>query len=90
MLTDKAKMRKKIYELDFALHELNLFLDSHPENEKALELLEQYRKWRSNAVADYEQRFGNYIVNVSDVKAKAPWGWIEGPWPWEYNFEEGK
>ena len=35
-MTDKQKMLKKIHEIDFALHELNLFLDSHPTNEKAL------------------------------------------------------
>ena len=88
MLNDRAKMRNKIYQLDFALHELNLFLDSHPENKKAMELLAQYRKWRQDAINDYEQRFGDYIVNVSDVKAETPWGWIKGPWPWEYDFEE--
>ena len=90
MLSDKAKALKKIDEIDFAVHELNLFLDSHPENVKATELLKQYRKWREDAVNDYEQKYGDYICTVSDVKAETPWGWIKGPWPWENDFLEEK
>ena len=45
---NKAQMKRKIFEYDFAIHELVLFLDSHPTNRKALELIKEYRKTAVN------------------------------------------
>ena len=38
-MSEKAQLKRKICELDFAIHELVLFLDTHPVNMKAMELL---------------------------------------------------
>ena len=84
----KSEMKKNIHELDFALHELNLFLDTHPTNVKAMELLREYRKKRQEAIALYEERYGKYISTVKDVPCGACWKWLEGPWPWENSFME--
>ena len=51
-MTEQAKLRRKLYELDFAIYELVLFLDSHPESARALELMREYREsatplWRN-------------------------------------------
>lgn len=84
----KAELKKRIYEYDFALHELNLFLDSHPKNQRALQLLAEYRRDRAALVAEYTSRFGQYIVTTCDVPANGCWEWLKGPWPWENNFME--
>ena len=84
----KSEMKKNIHELDFALHELNLFLDTHPTNVKAMELLREYRKKRQEAIALYEERYGKYISTVKDVPCGACWKWLEGLWPWENSFME--
>ena len=83
MLNEKQEMLNKISAVDFSIHEINLFLDSHPQNIKAVELLSAYRKMRSDLINDYEQKYGDYVTRVGDVKAEVPWSWIEGPWPWE-------
>ncbi len=85
----KAEMRKLIHELDFALHELNLYLDTHPTGLKALELLKEYRRKREETVSIYEKHFGEYISTVDDVPVTSCWKWLKGPWPWENNFLEG-
>ena len=78
-MNEKAALRRKIFETDFALYELVLFLDSHPENKKAMELMARYRKMREELVDDYEKRFGKYIVTLSDVPDDAEhWHWIDG------------
>ena len=87
-MNQKESLRKIIYELDFALHELNLFLDTHPTNMKAMELLKEYRKKRMSAIAIYEERYGKYICSVEDAPAGGCWKWLKGPWPWENNFME--
>ncbi len=86
----KAMLMKKIHELDFALHELNLYLDTHPTSLKAMELLKEYRKKRKMAVEMYSQEFGEYINTVCDTPLSTCWKWLEGPWPWENNFMEEK
>lgn len=87
-MNNKAMLRKKIHELDFALHELNLYLDTHPTSVKALELLKEYRKKRQMAVAMFEQQYGEYINTACDAPAEECWKWLKGPWPWENNFLE--
>ena len=87
-MTNKTELKRKIHELDFALHELNLFLDTHPTNKRAMELLSEYRKKRESCIALYEEHFGRYISTVDDVPASSCWEWLNSPWPWENNFME--
>ena len=46
-MNEKMKLRRRLYELDFAIYELTLFLDSHPESEKALELMRVFHDTRA-------------------------------------------
>ena len=84
----KAELKRKIFSFDFAIHELVLFLDSHPTNKKAMALLAEYRKKRAMLVEDYEARYGKLIINTCDVPTSGCWEWLKGPWPWENNFME--
>lgn len=79
----KRELKKKIYSLDFAIHELVLFLDTHPTNKKAMELLREYRMKRRECVELYEQKYGPYIETSHDAPAGSCWQWLESPWPWE-------
>lgn len=87
-MNEKAMLRRRIFETDFVLYELALFLDTHPESKKAMELMSEYRKMRSDLVGEYESRFGSYIETLSDVPEADRWKWIDGPWPWDNNFME--
>lgn len=88
-MNDKAKLKRQIYELDFALYELVLFLDSHPTNRRAMELMREYREKREKLIKEYEERFGKYIVTVKDVPMSDSWQWLDSPWPWDTDFMEG-
>ena len=85
----KAELRKKIYEMDFAIHELALYLDTHPKSQKAMQLICEYRKIRKELIAAYEERFGTYILTSDDAPANGCWEWLKSPWPWENDFLEG-
>ena len=86
---NKKELKKTVFAYDFAIHELVLFLDSHPTNKKAMELLKEYKKRRMEAIEAYESKYGKYFVCVNDVPETDCWKWLEGPWPWENNFLEG-
>lgn len=85
----KSDLKRRIFEMDFAIHELLLFLDTHPTNQKAMELLNEYRKRRMALIKVYEEKFGAFIMQYEDTPTSACWKWLEGPWPWENNFMEG-
>ena len=85
----KAELKRKIFAYDFAIHELVLYLDTHPTCKKGKALLEEYRRKRKELVMAYEERYGKLIIDTCDVPATDCWKWLEGPWPWENNFMEG-
>lgn len=86
---NRAELKRRIFEMDFAIDELVLFLNSHPTNKKAMELLSEYRNKRRELIRVYEENCGPYIVTHCDAPATGCWEWLKGPWPWENNFMEG-
>ena len=87
-MSDKQALKREIWELDFMLHELVLYLDTHPSDAKALEYTAKYRAKRAKAVADYEKLFGPMNTTADRVPTDGSWKWIKGPWPWENAFTE--
>ena len=74
-------LMKYINEVSFALNDVTLYLDTHPDDTKAIEYYHKYKEQRHQAVKEYEQCYGpllNYDVNCSER-----WTWVDGPWPWE-------
>lgn len=86
---NKAELKRKIFEMDFCIHELVLFLDSHPTDRKAFELLKDYREKRKELRELYESKYGRLIITTKDAPAEGCWEWLKGPWPWENDFMEG-
>lgn len=67
---------------DFAAHELNLYLDTHPEDQNALNLFNFYTKEYNKAVDKYQEKYGPLCIN-DDNLTKTPFKWVTGKWPWE-------
>ena len=78
----KQAMLLELQQLSFSLVDLNLFLDTHPDNQQAVadynQLFQQY--W--DAKAAYELQYGP-MNNFGHCPASYPWSWIKDPWPWE-------
>lgn len=73
---------KQIYELDFVCVDLNLFLDTHPDNEAALMDYNCYCDQLKKLRAMYENNYGP-LYNFGNSKADFPFSWQKSPWPWE-------
>lgn len=80
---NKQQMKKQIWQYDFSIKELELYLDTHPDCQRALYALREMRKIRSMKIAQYEKQFGKYILTSDDAPAESTWQWINSPWPWE-------
>ena len=75
----REEMLKKIKCLQFAIIELALYLDTHPDDEKALCLHNRYSKEFKELKDKYQKVYGPLTINYPCNK----WRWLEEPWPWE-------
>lgn len=69
--------------LGFAIQELALYLDTHPNDKEALELYQSYQKLYHKGMMEYTQNCGplNHMSPTDSNK----YSWINDPWPWEYS-----
>ena len=87
MLNPKSEQEKMLYELDsisFAAHELNLYLDMHPEDQSMVTLFNDYRRKQEELTKNYESMYGPLTVNSNEMENKT-FSWVNSQWPWEGN-----
>ncbi len=75
----RREMMQEIRSLEFAIIELALYLDTHPEDQKALCLHNKYCKEVKELKDKYQKVYGPLTINYPCNK----WRWLEEPWPWE-------
>ena len=79
-MTDRTTLLKEIDEVSFALNDVTLYLDTHPDCPAGMEYYRQAQAANRRAVAQYEQAYGPLMI--TQVNAQN-WNWIRDPWPWE-------
>ena len=78
---NKEKLTREIQEVGFALVDLNLFLDSHPDCKMALDFFRDMQMKYAELQAQYEMEYGP--LTAFDTNTEQGWTWVKGPWPWE-------
>ena len=76
---ERRKMINEIRSYDFAIVELALYLDTHPDDMKALCLHRKYCKELKELKDKYQKVYGPLTIKYPCNK----WRWLEEPWPWE-------
>ena len=76
--TELGNILLKIYEYDFALNDLSLYLDLHPEDTEVYMLFKKYTEELRNYVEMYEKKYGPMELDSSNYNQ---YKWYEGPWP---------
>lgn len=82
-MDNRKAIVERIKAYDFAMIEMNLYLDTHPQDKQALCLFQMYNEKRQLLVNEYEKHFGEFITTVNDVQGDR-FTWICDPWPWDY------
>lgn len=72
-------LMKNIMNYKFAIIELALYLDTHPNDEQALCLHNEYTKIYKDLTDKYQKIYGPLTIDYPCNK----WRWLEMPWPWE-------
>ena len=68
--------------LAFAVNELALYLDTHRDDQEALELYRKYQEMERKCAEEYEKTFGP--LNHRSINHSKEYEWLNDPWPWEY------
>lgn len=76
------RMLEELQQLDFALVELTLYLDTHPQDLQALKQYNQLAQQRQYNANQFEAQYGP-LTHYGHSYSKHPWEWSQGPWPWQ-------
>lgn len=72
--------KTELMALGFVVHELGLYLDTHPEDEEAFALFQNYVKLLRQAKMTYVEKFGPLVQ--TDAAMGDTYTWVNAPWPW--------
>ena len=75
-------LKTELQVLAFAINELALYLDTHRDDQEALELYQSYQEI-------YHKCMQEYAENCRPLNHRTPtrgqcYQWLDDPWPWEY------
>ena len=87
--TDQNTLMHQIMQCEFVLIDINLFLDTHPNDERAIADYNCYAEQLHDLKKMYTENYGpirNFgnSLNRSDTE----WLWVSRPFPWQSCFME--
>lgn len=84
MINKKEKKVTPTTELQamaFAIQELALYLDTHRDDQEALQVYRAYQKMYHTAMTEFSM---NCTPLTHTVPTDGSYKWLDDPWPWEY------
>ncbi len=84
-MSDRQELMQKIATYDFAITELNLYLDTHPTDKDAKRKLVDFEEKSGILRNDYEEKYGPITFRDTPEKRMR---WIRNPWPWDICEED--
>jgi hypothetical protein len=78
--TEEEKLYLNILKLEFAINDLNLYLDINPYDNKVFEIFKKYILLYKKCLKEYESKY-QVLDLYHDVFDK--YTWINSPWSWE-------
>ncbi|MBN8234712.1 spore coat protein CotJB [Halobacillus kuroshimensis] len=79
---ERYSLMEKIQMVDFALVDLTLYLDTHPEDTQAVQQFNQLAVESRDLKTVFEQKYGP-LRQYGGSFSGYPWNWSDAPWPWQ-------
>ncbi|MDR1702623.1 MAG: spore coat protein CotJB [Sporomusaceae bacterium] len=79
----RVLMLRKLQEMEFVALDLNLYLDTHPDDESAQNDFNCAAETVAKLKHKYEDEYGPLLNFGFGSTTQNPWQWNDGPWPWE-------
>ena len=74
-----AQLMRRLSEAMFYMTDLNLYLDTHPEDTKALRMFEEACGSAKACFDAFEKRY--YPLTAASANCDDSWEWLVGVWP---------
>jgi len=84
-MSERIALLKQIQAVEFAALELNLYLDTHRDDQRAIMEYNQYASQLSMLKQQFEMQYGP-LLNFGFSPGHYSWNWLDSPWPWEEEF----
>lgn len=84
-MTPRERLLRRIATMDFAIVELHLYMDTHPNALDIQRKLDEYECKSHNLRKEYEEKYGPLTPRNQE---EGNWEWVSNPWPWD--IEEGE
>ena len=81
--TPRENLLNRINEVSFAVHDIPLYLDTHPKCKEGLAFYPECDKERQKLMKEYAQCYGPLTVDDASESGGDTWKWAEQPFPWE-------
>ena len=78
---DRRRLLWQMTAEQFAAFDMLLYLDTHPNDNKALQMFNNYMKNAEAYKKEYEALYGP--ISSDSGSSATSWDWIRDPWPWE-------
>lgn len=82
---DRENLLKRLTMLDFMAVDMQLFLDTHPDDTNAIAKYNSIIREADNLRAQYEKSVGS-LFSFRSYSPTENFQWIDNPWPWENKF----
>lgn len=80
-LSEKQKLLQWIDEVSFMVIDLTLYLDTHPNDEEAMDYFRHYLQLRKQALKEYASMYGPLLIDDACPEEEFTWALMK--WPWE-------
>lgn len=84
MHQEQLEILKQIQALEFTAVDFHLYLDTHPDDGRALSdyasAIEELQRLRATYI-----RYGGPLT-ATDLVEQERWSWIDEPWPWQIEY----
>ena len=78
--SEQENLLNSIMEKEFAVNDLNLYLDLHPED---MDMYEEFKKYVSECIELKDMYAKKYGPLTLDQVQSQKYKWQENPWPWD-------
>ena len=81
-INKREELLFNVMKYKFVMKELNLYLDTHPQDNTMIDLFNKYATEEKMACNEYEKKYGPLTLDSMYLNDNN-WKWNESPWPWE-------
>lgn len=89
-MQERSQRLLEIDEISFTLNDLNLYLDTHPEDQEALTMFNQAMTKRKQLMQTFAKDFDPLTLNcITPENNQQKFSWSNGPLPWDNQIKGG-